>query len=650
MLKKASVFLTLGILVLNSSCGKESTIKNVSFLPPSVVDQFKEQGFVSVSGNAYPSVGMIAKETDSSGKNHAVELDNPFKYNLNDKPFSYFSFIVTTKEKATDGDPVFNIIKDNGSNLSATIIEPPKNAELEFMSNESLKYNGDKTSPALFSNDLAQKLFQHEVLYWKNTEKITGERTYSFLVKSDLIKAFKVNAAKTSLKVKFKLNPSFEDSINLVRSPIHVAIIGDSVMWGQGLKRENYLFANLKKSIENKKGNFVRYANYARSGAAFGKDDDIANIDLNGEIASKSPSINAQLKRVNEDYKPYEGENKVELKIDPKRIDLLIMDGGINNVGPTTIFLGFNPNKVEVKEEEVKSVLLDYDGTEKVNANFSVKDLTSKIIEILKAQDPNYKDFRKLVNSAYCYSEERNDFSGCQPNVNENNVQAILENTRKIMPNAQVDIMGYFPLINDNSKLTCNSPMTLTNPATNKPVTVNLGSSAFLGLSTYMLLADKISPEMAIIVAGSVGLAGKGLLSVIKNSAVKRSSFWTNHSNMILSKAVQNVSANTNGRGLVRYLPIAHKFEKNTAFSANSYMWGIDQNKCFRDGMYFPPEDDVWQERKEMCANLPKSGFEKFMCERFSMFHPNNKGYEKVYLPEIEDSLKFSGFLNRDDL
>ncbi|RZK07348.1 MAG: hypothetical protein EOO43_21585 [Flavobacterium sp.] len=188
--------------------------------------------------------------------------------------------------------------------------------------------------------------------------------------------------------------------------------------------------------------------------------------------------------------------------------------------------------------------------------------------------------------------------------------------------------------------------MTINNPLTNKPVTVNLGASGLLGLSTYMFLANKASPETAIIVAGSVGLAGKGALSLIKNNAIKRSAFWTNQSNLIMSKAVQNVSsANTNGRGLVRFLPIAHKFEKNTTFSPESYMWGIDQGKCVRDGMYFPPEDNVWNERKALCADLPKNGFEKFMCERFSMFHPNNKGYDKVYLPEIEESLKYSGFI-----
>ncbi len=648
MVKKVSVFLTLGILILNSSCGKESTNKNISFLPPSIVDQFKEQGFVSISGNAYPSVGMIAKEIDSTGKNHAVELDNPFKYNLNGKTFSYFSFIVSTKGKASDGDPLFSLSKDNGSNVNVNIIEPPKNQEIEFMSDESLKYNGDKGSPALYSADIAQKLFQNEVLYWKTTEKITGERTYSFLVKADLVKAFKKGSNKTSLKVKFRSNQIFEDYINLVRSPIHIAVVGDSVMWGQGMKRENYLFAKLKKSLEDKKGNYVRYANYARSGAIFGKEeDDVA--EFYGEVSNKFPTINAQLKKLYTDYQPFEDDNKVELKIDPKRVDLLVMDGGINNVGSARVFLGFG-TKVEVKDEEVKSVLLDYDGTEKYNTNLSVKDLTSKVLEVLKAQDPNYKDFRKIINSSYCYSEERGDFSGCLPNDNETNLQNILANTRKMLPNAQVDIMGYFPLLNDNSKFNCSEPMTVVNPITNKPVTVNLGASAFLGLSAYMLLADRISPETAIIVAGSVGLAGKGLITFLKNSAIKRSFFWTNHSNMIISKAVQNVSNNTNGRGLVRFLPVAHKFEKHTAFSPDSYMWDLDQGKCSRDGMYFPPADEVWKERKEGCANSPKTGLDKFLCERASLFHPNSKGYEKVYLPEIEDSLKFSGFLNRDDL
>ena len=72
-------------------------------------------------------------------------------------------------------------------------------------------------------------------------------------------------------------------------------------------------------------------------------------------------------------------------------------------------------------------------------------------------------------------TEERGDFSGCSNSSNDTNLQNILANARKMMPNAQVDIMGYFPLLNDNSKLNCSAPITVTNPATNKPVTINLG-------------------------------------------------------------------------------------------------------------------------------------------------------------------------------
>lgn len=650
MLKQVTALLTVSVLLLNFSCGKDAK-KTINVLPPSVVDQFKEQGIAMVSGNAYPSVGMIAREVDSQGKSDSVELDNPLKYNLNGKFFSYFSFIINTKQKAGDGEPDFKIMKDNGTLINVPVVANPKNQEIEFMNTESLKYNGDKESPAIFSNDIAQKLNQGEILCWKNTEKITGEKTYSFLIKSDLVKPFKANSKKTSLKLNFKTNATFQDSINLIRSPIHIAVIGDSVMWGQGMKRDNYLFTNLKKTLEDKKGNYVRIANYARSGAVFGDENDSANIDLNGEIASNNPTINSQLKRVVEDYRPYENNDKVELKVDPKRIDLLIMDGGINNVGPTTIFLGFNPAKLDVKEEEVKSVLADYDGTEKVNANVSVKDLTKKLLEILSSQDPNYKNFRKLINSSYCFNEEKNDFSGCQQNENNNNVQNILDKARKKMPNAQINIMGYFPLLNDNSKLTCSSAMTVNNPLTGKPVSVNLGTNAMLGLTAYMALANKTSPETAMIVGGAVALGGKTFLNSVKNSAVKRSQFWVNQSNRIISKAAENVSsANPNGRGVVKFVPVAHRFDKNAGFTTDSYMWGFDQNKCERDGMYFPPEDTVWKERKELCATLPKNAFEKFMCERFSMFHPNVKGYDKVYLPEIEDSLKFSGFINRDDL
>lgn len=648
MNKKFSTLIAFSILLLSSSCGNEPK-RTINVIPPSIIDQFKEQGFINISGNAYQSVGMIAKETNSQGKNNSVELDNPLKFNLNGKTFSYFSFIVNVKEKATDGEASFQVLKDNGSSINVPVINKPKNGEIEFMNSESLKYNGDKLSPAIFSNDIAQKLNTSEVLCWKETEKISGESVYSFLIKSDIIKAFKSGSKKTSLNLKFKMNSTFQDSINLIRSPIHMAIIGDSVMWGQGMKRDNYLFTNLKKSLESQKDNFVRFSNYARSGAKFGDENNNQDMDLNGEISSDSPTINAQLKRVIEDFRPYEGNEKVENKIDPKRIDLLVMDGGINNVGPVTIAIGFDPRKFFAKNEEVKSVLLEYDGTEKVNASFNVKNFTKQLLEMLTSQDTSFKLFRKLVNESFCYNEERNDFSKCADN--NNNVEMILDKARKKLPNAQVNIMGYFPLLGNNSTVSCNSPITVKNPSTGKDVNVNLGGSAFIGMATYMSLLNTTNPESAMIVSSAVAAAGKGLVGTIRNASVKRSQFWTNQSNMIMNKAVENVTKNNpNGRGVVRFIPIAHKFEKNTFFSPDPYMWGFNEGKCYKDGSFFPPEDLVWKERKEICKDLPKNALEKFICERFSMFHPNTKGFDKVYLPEIVDSLKFSGFTNRDDL
>lgn len=648
MNKKFSSLLIIGVLLLSASCGNEPQ-RTINVIPPNGIDQFKEQGFINISGNAYPSVGMIAKETNSQGKNNSVELDNPLKFNINGKNFSYFSFIVNIKEKPTDGDATFQITKPNGSSIIVPVINKPKNQEIEFMNSESLKYNGDKLSPAIYSNDTAQKLNSSEVLCWKETEKMSGESVYSFLIKSDLVKAFKAGSKKTSLELKFKMNPSFQDSINLIRSPIHMAIIGDSVMWGQGMKRDNYLFTNLKKKLEDQKDNFVRFSNYARSGAKFGDENNIDNIDLNGEISSDSPTINAQLKRVIEDYQPYEGNEKVESKIDPKRLDLLVMDGGINNVGPVTIAIGFDPRKFFAKNEEVKSVLLEYDGTDKVNANFNVKNFTKQLLEMLTSQDTNFKSFRKLVNESFCYNEERNDFSRCADN--NNNVEMLLDKARKKLPNAQVNIMGYFPLLGNNSTVSCNSSLTVKNPSTGKDVTVNFGGSAFIGMASYMALLNTTSHESALIASSAVSSAAKGLVGTVRNVSVKRSQFWTNHSNMIMNKAVENVSRNnSNGRGVVRFLPIAHKFEKNTFFTPDPYMWGFSEGKCYKDGVLFPPEDLVWKERKEICKDLPKNALERFICERFSMFHPNTKGFDKVYLPEIEDSLKFSGFINRDDL
>lgn len=89
MNKKLSALITISVLLLNLSCGKEQ-VRKISTLPPSTIDQFKEQGFAMVYGNAYPSVGKIAKDIDNQGKNNNIEIDNPFKFNLNGKTFHIF--------------------------------------------------------------------------------------------------------------------------------------------------------------------------------------------------------------------------------------------------------------------------------------------------------------------------------------------------------------------------------------------------------------------------------------------------------------------------------------------------------------------------------------------------------------------------------
>ena len=110
---------------------------------------------------------------------------------------------------------------------------------------------------------------------------------------------------------------------------------GDSIMWGQGLT-EDLKFATLVKNwvTANMLGRGVTFENFAHSGARIMPDtvqDGMAPFA--GEVPAKFPSVHKQLYRAIESLDAR--------KVRPGEIDLVLLNGGINDIGITSILSPF---------------------------------------------------------------------------------------------------------------------------------------------------------------------------------------------------------------------------------------------------------------------------------------------------------------------
>ena len=110
--------------------------------------------------------------------------------------------------------------------------------------------------------------------------------------------------------------------IELVRDFFHLAVIGDSVVWGNGLLEEDKMSALAAEVIQRETGRRVIQQRYAQSGARIvpAEGDSIREFGW-GEVPTASTSITVQ----------------AELIQRPELVDLILMNGCMNDVGVTTI-------------------------------------------------------------------------------------------------------------------------------------------------------------------------------------------------------------------------------------------------------------------------------------------------------------------------
>ncbi|MCM3906433.1 MAG: SGNH/GDSL hydrolase family protein [Pyrinomonadaceae bacterium] len=107
----------------------------------------------------------------------------------------------------------------------------------------------------------------------------------------------------------------------IASDPLHMLVLGDSIMWGQGLKTPDKTWWRLKNWLQEKTGRDVRERIEAHSGAAVEAAPGSERFNSNdGEVNLLTPTINDQVDAARKYYG------------DPAQVDLILVNGCINDV------------------------------------------------------------------------------------------------------------------------------------------------------------------------------------------------------------------------------------------------------------------------------------------------------------------------------
>jgi len=115
--------------------------------------------------------------------------------------------------------------------------------------------------------------------------------------------------------------------------PFEMLVLGDSIMWGQGLKEEQKFSYHVAEWIKARlPGIEVHRHVFAHSGARILEDPvQDAKPPKHGEVPSHFPSITAQVEAATTAAFP------LHPPLDPRSVSLILLDGGINDFGSKVI-------------------------------------------------------------------------------------------------------------------------------------------------------------------------------------------------------------------------------------------------------------------------------------------------------------------------
>jgi lysophospholipase L1-like esterase len=138
-------------------------------------------------------------------------------------------------------------------------------------------------------------------------------------------------------------NPQASGAAKPAPRPLNMLVLGDSIVWGQGLKDEHKAWHQTKTWLKETTGRDVRERIEAHSGAVIGAAEErraMSNAPLDGEVNRAVPTINEQ---IDEALKSY---------ADPSQVDLVLVDGCINDVDARRLLNAVNtPDEIHRSAE-----------------------------------------------------------------------------------------------------------------------------------------------------------------------------------------------------------------------------------------------------------------------------------------------------------
>ncbi len=387
------------------------------------------------------------------------------------------------------------------------------------------------------------------------------------------------------------------------KRPFRMLVLGDSVMWGQGLADEHKFSYKVREWIceQRNSGNCqnkddVQIHVEAHSGALIArpekdnqkKEEDRftrnnSPIRYPGEVSNAYPTVWGQVDLARRYYL----DNSIPLE----EVDLILVNGGINDMGPARI-------------------------------------LAPKLLGFLAG---NINDFAKK----YC----------------EDEMKLLLDKVANTFPNARIVVPGYFPLVSLN---------------TPENVLMETIGYLFLGkkenANNKGAEEESANPPNEVAVAHKPSkflthMANRSRdWTVSSNAALAAAvkSFNSSHSGLpVIGNKVPSPSPEGSMRALFVAVPF---FDENAYAAKNAFLWKLVRKspdvifECAEKDRFknLIASDELQTKRPCMCEQAGKSN--EIGCLRAGAFHPNIEGaeaYSKVIIKELERILPFTGWVPR---
>ncbi len=115
----------------------------------------------------------------------------------------------------------------------------------------------------------------------------------------------------------------YAQNVTTAERPLNLLVLGDSILWGQGLKEEHKAWYQVKTWLEQTTSREVRAKIEAHSGAVIGSGGDppdSSTVWIDGEINRAVPTVSEQVNYALRSY------------TDRSQVDLVLVDGCINDI------------------------------------------------------------------------------------------------------------------------------------------------------------------------------------------------------------------------------------------------------------------------------------------------------------------------------